>query len=155
MPKLKEGMKAPELGIPDASGKVFKLVDFKGKRAILYFYPKDGTPGCTVEACGFRDGFDAIKKTGAVIIGVSPDSPASHARFVEKQHLPFLLLSDENKEVCKRYGVWAKKKLYGREFMGVLRQTFIIGKTGKIEKIYEKVSPKAHTAEVLSFLNEK
>jgi len=119
---------------------------------VLYFYPKDDTPGCTVEACGFRDGIKKIEKLDAVVLGVSPDPVKAHNKFIEKFSLPFLLLADEDKSICKAYGVWVKKSMYGREYMGVARTTFIIGKDGKIEKVYEKVKPDAHTEEVLEFL---
>jgi peroxiredoxin Q/BCP len=156
MAKVKEGDKAPDFRSKDQNGKEVALKDYKGKnRVILYFYPKDDTPGCTVEACGFRDSFKAIQKEGAVILGVSPDKETSHQKFIDKFKLPFTLLSDEEKELCKSYGVWVKKSMYGREYMGVARTTFIIGKDGKIEKIYEKVKPQGHEEEVLGFLKEK
>ena len=142
---LKEGDKAPE----------FKaLKDLKGKnRVVLYFYPKDDTPGCTVEACSFRDNIKKVQGLDAVVLGVSPDDEASHGKFIEKFKLPFTLLSDTDKKVCEAYGVWVKKSMYGREYMGVARTTFIIGKDGKIGKIYEKVKPEGHAEEVLGFLS--
>lgn len=150
---IEEGMKAPEFTLPASGGKKVSLADFKGKsRVVLYFYPKDDTPGCTVEACGFRDKIKKIEGTGAVVLGVSPDDQASHDRFVEKFKLPFILLSDADKAVCRAYGVWVKKSMYGKEYMGVARTTFVIGKDGKIEKIYEKVKTEAHAEEVLGFL---
>src|SRR3990167_5779491 len=133
---IKEGMKAPEFSLPASSGKEVSLKDYKGKaRVILYFYPKDDTPGCTVEACGFRDAVKRFEKEDAVVLGVSPDGDASHKKFIEKFKLPFILLSDEDKKVCQAYGVWVKKSMYGR-----------------IEKICEKVKPEGHTDEVLSFV---
>ncbi len=153
MPKLKEGTKAPEFSLPASNEKNISLKNFKGKeRVVLYFYPKDDTPGCTVEACGFRDKIKEIEKLDAVLLGVSPDGVKSHNKFIEKFKLPFVLLADEEKEVCKKYGVWVKKSMYGREYMGVARTTFVIGKDGKIQKIYEKVKPEGHNDEVLEFL---
>jgi len=155
MPKPKEGLKAPDFKLPSSEGKDVSLKDFKGKkRVVLYFYPKDDTPGCTVEACGFRDKIRPIKNQEAVVLGVSPDPVEKHNKFIDKYDLPFTLLSDESKKMLKDYGVWIKKSMYGREYMGVARKTFIIGKNGKIEKIYEKVSPKEHNDEVLGFLKE-
>ncbi|MBI3252798.1 MAG: thioredoxin-dependent thiol peroxidase [Candidatus Omnitrophica bacterium] len=152
---LKEGDKAPEFTLPSSGGGDISLKDFKGKeRVVLYFYPKDDTPGCTVEACGFRDGIKKIESLDAVVLGVSPDDTKSHGKFIEKFKLPFILLSDTDKKVCEAYGVWVKKSLYGKEYMGVARTTFIIGKDGRIEKIYEKVKPEAHLAEVLEFLKK-
>ncbi len=153
MTTLKEGIKAPELNLPATNGNKLTLKDFKGKkRVILYFYPRDNTPGCTTEACGFRDNIKAIEKKDAVVLGVSPDGLASHEKFIDKFDLPFILLSDEEKKTCKDYGVWVKKKMYGKEHMGVVRTTFIIGKDGKIEKIYKKVKPVEHSKEILEFL---
>ena len=119
----------------------------------MYFYPKDDTPGCTVEACEFRDNIKKIERSDAVVLGVSPDGVDSHNKFIGKFKLPFLLLSDTEKKICNDYGVWVKKSMYGKEYMGVARTTFIIGKDGKIEKIYEKVKPEGHAAEVLEFLS--
>ena len=153
MSQLKEGDRAPEFKAISNEGKEVSLKDYKGKnRVILYFYPKDDTPGCTVEACSFRDTIKKIEKTDTVVLGVSPDNTKSHNKFIEKFDLPFLLLSDEDKTICKAYGVWVKKSMYGKEYMGVARTTFIIGKDGKIEKIYEKVKPEGHAVEVLDFI---
>ena len=150
---LKEGAQAPEFSLSANHGKTVSLKDFKGKkRVVLYFYPKDDTPGCTVEACGFRDKIKEIENQETIVLGVSPDAEASHHKFVEKFKLPFLLLSDVDKKVCNAYGVWVKKSMYGREYMGVARTTFILGKEGTIEKIYEKVKPEGHNEEVLGFL---
>ena len=154
MPSVKEGAKAPEFTLPSSEGKEISLKDYKGKnRIVLYFYPKDDTPGCTVEACEFRDNIKKMQKSDAVVLGVSPDDLKSHDKFIEKFKLPFVLLSDADKKICEAYGVWVKKSMYGREYMGVARTTFIIGKDGKIEKIYEKVKPEGHAVEVLDFLN--
>lgn len=148
-----EGQKAPDFSLSDQGGKKISISQFKGKSpVVLYFYPKDDTPGCTVEACGFRDGSARIKKTGAVVLGVSPDSPESHRKFIEKFDLPFTLLADEEKALCKAYGVWVKKSMYGREHMGVARTTFVIGQDGVIKKVFEKVKPEGHTREVLEAL---
>lgn len=153
MPKLKEGSKAPAFDVPSSAGRNIKLADYKGEKSVvLYFYPKDDTPGCTVEACGFRDKFKEIEKQGAVILGVSPDGDKAHQKFIGKFNLPFILLSDEDKKVCKAYGVWVKKSMYGKEYMGVARTTFIIGKDGKISKIFEKVKPDGHNLEVIEAL---
>ena len=151
----KEGEKAPAFKLTASNGKEVSLKDYKDKSSVvLYFYPKDDTPGCTVEACSFRDGIKKIEKLNAVVLGVSPDGVSSHNKFIEKFKLPFLLLADEEKKVCNDYGVWVKKSMYGREYMGVARTTFIIGKGGKIEKVFEKVKPDVHTAEVLEFLSQ-
>ena len=152
MPELKEGNKAPDFKAQASNGKEVALKELKGKRVVLYFYPKDNTPGCTVEACEFRDSIKQVEKINAVVLGVSPDSLKSHDSFIDKFKLPFLLLSDPEKEICKAYGVWIKKSMYGREYMGVARRTFIIGEDGKIEIIYEKVTPKGHADEVLEHL---
>lgn len=150
LPKM--GEKAPDFKAPNQEGKTIALKDFKGKSVVIYFYPKDDTPGCTIEACEFRDGMKQIKKAGAVVLGVSPDSVKSHTKFNDKFKLAFDLISDEDKVICKAYGVWAKKKLYGREYMGVLRSTFVINSQGKIARIFENVKPKGHVAEVLEAL---
>jgi peroxiredoxin Q/BCP len=141
---------APEFSLPDQNGHRQTLKNFLGKWVVLYFYPKDDTPGCTKEACGFRDGFALFKREGIVVIGISADSIKKHARFVEKYELPFLLLADEEKAVVEQYGVWAKKKFMGREYMGILRTTFLIDTRGKIAKIYENVKPEEHATEVLA-----
>ena len=146
---------APEINLLASNGKNVSLKDFKGnKNVVLYFYPKDDTSGCTVEACGFRDALKNIKKQDAVILGVSPDGMDSHKKFIEKFQLPFLLLSDEAKKTCQDYGVWVEKSMYGRKYMGVTRTTFIIGKDGKIKKIFEKVKPEGHEEEVLAALKD-
>lgn len=150
---LTVGNKAPDFKALASNGKEVSLKDFAGKkRIVLYFYPKDDTPGCTKEACEFRDNVKAIEKIDAVVLGVSPDNVDSHNKFIQKFKLPFLLLSDEDKAISKAYAVWIKKSMYGREYMGVARSTFIIGKDGKIEKIFEKVKPEGHAEEVLEYL---
>ena len=151
--QIKIGDKAPDITLPAAGGQIVSLKDFKGKKhVVLYFYPKDDTPGCTVEACGFRDHIKAIEGQNAVVLGVSPDGVHKHTKFIEKFDLPFLLLSDEEMKTCQDYGVWVEKSMYGRKYMGVARSTFIINKSGKISKIFEKVKPKDHHTEVLLFL---
>ena len=152
MKELKEGNVAPVFEAVTGEGKPVKLADFKGKTVVLYFYPKDNTPGCTVEACSFRDNFGKLKKRGVVVLGVSADSAESHAKFAKKFSLPFQLLSDAGKKIVNAYGVWVKKKFMGREFMGIERSTFVIGKNGRIQKIFRKVNPKTHLKELLESL---
>src|SRR5262249_27112137 len=130
----------------------FQLSSLKGKRVVVYFYPKADTPGCTVEACEFRDDISAFQKKGAVVIGISPDKPPAQAKFKEKYDLPFTLLADEDKAAAKAYGVWKEKNMYGKKVMGIERTTFVISPEGKIEKIYGKVKAKGHAAEVLNKL---
>lgn len=149
---LNEGDIAPGFSLPDKDGRLVKLSDFQGKRVVLYFYPRDNTPGCSKQACAFRDAFQEISKQGAVIIGISKDSQKSHQNFASKYELPFLLLSDPEREAIESYGVWQLKKLYGKESMGVVRTTFVIDTDGKIEKIYKKVKPDTNAIQVLSYL---
>ncbi len=146
---LKTGDKAPAFTLPDQDGKMHSLKDQKGKWTLLYFYPKDDTPGCTVEACTIRDNYSSFKKMGITVFGISADPVKKHAKFAEKYELPFTLLSDEDKGMIKDYGVWAKKKFMGREYMGILRNSFLIDPQGKIAKIYETVKPAEHAEEVL------
>lgn len=146
---LKEGDKAPAIKAKDENGNSITLKQFLGKKVILYFYPEDDTPVCTVEACNFRDNFSLLKKKGYEIIGVSPNSPESHQKFISKYKLPFTLIADEDKKVINDYGVWGLKKLYGREYMGIQRATFIIDEKGKIEKIIGRVLSKKATDQVL------
>ncbi len=150
---LKIGDKAPAFDVPSSVGKNIALKDFAGdKNVVLYFYPKDDTPGCTVQACGFRDSIKNIEKLDAVVLGVSPDSVKSHDKFISKFQLPFTLLSDEDKKLCQDYGVWVEKSMYGKKYMGVARTTFLIDKKGKIAKIFEKVKPEGHNQEVIDAL---
>lgn len=149
---LSDGDKAPDFTLKDDNGKTIKLSELKGKKVVLYFYPKDDTPGCTKEACSFRDGFKEIQKKGAVVLGVSPDSVESHKKFKGKFNLNFPLLSDEEKKVVNAYGVWKEKSLYGRNYMGVERTTFVIDENGKIKKVFPKVKVDGHFEEVLSEL---
>ncbi len=150
--KLHPGDKAPDISLPDAKGQTRSLREFRGKWVLVYFYPKDDTPGCTKEACGFRDRWAELKKRGVEVIGISADSAKSHAKFEEKYSLPFTLLADTEKEVIKAYGTWGKKKFVGREYMGILRQSFLIGPDGKIVKTYDTVKAAAHAEEVLKDL---
>ena len=152
MNELSVGAKAPSFSAPDQSGKTISLSDFAGKKVVLYFYPKDDTPGCTVEACSFRDDHSAFKKKGAVIIGVSPDSAKSHAKFIEKFTLPFTLLADSDHKIAEAFGVWVEKSMYGKKYMGVERSTFVINAEGKLSAIYRRVKPAEHTADVLAGL---
>lgn len=150
---IKEGNKAPDFSAPDQNGKKVKLSSFKGKKnVVLYFYPKDMTPGCTTEACDFRDQSKKFKNTE--IIGVSIDSPERHQKFIEKYDLPFTLISDVDQKVVNKFGVWQEKKLYGRKFMGIVRSTFIIDKSGVVRKIFPKVKVKGHVDEVREALKE-
>lgn len=149
--KLKRvGIKAPAWKALDQDGKARSSKDYLGKWVILYFYPKDDTPGCTKEACSFRDGFSKFKRAGIEVIGVSVDSVKKHAKFVEKYTLPFTLLSDEDKKIVEAYGVWGMKKFMGREYMGTNRVSYLINPEGKIAKVYEQVKPDAHADEVLA-----
>src|SRR3989344_6287913 len=151
----KENQKAPDFTLPDQNGTKVSLGQFKGKSdVVLYFYPKDDTPGCTIQACGFRDGIKKIEKQNAVVLGVSPDSGASHVKFIQKFKLPFTLLADEEKKVAQAYGVWVEKSMYGKTYMDVARTTFVIGKDGTIRKVFEKVKPEGHTEEVLAVLGK-
>lgn len=151
---LKEGSKAPAFTLPNEKGKKVSLKDFEGKKVVLYFYPKDMTSGCTKEACDFRDAHPDFKKIKAVVLGVSPDSIESHKKFAEKYELPFTLLSDENKKVLEKYGVWKEKSMYGKKYMGVERTTVIIDEKGKIQKIFPKVKVNGHVDEVLEELRK-
>ena len=152
---LKQGDRAPAFSLPADTGETISLKDFKGKPVILYFYPRDDTSGCTVEACEFRDSWKDVTKAGAVVLGVSPDSPRSHQKFRTKYDLPFPLLADEGHEIAEAYGAWGDKSMYGRKYRGILRTTFLIGKNGKITRVFEKVKPKGHAAEVLAALNKE
>lgn len=152
MAALKIGAKAPEFSLPDGDGNIVSLSDFKGKKVVLYFYPKDMTSGCTKEACSFQEHLGAIKKKGAVVIGVSADSPSLHQKFAAKYELSFPLISDEKKEIIKKYGVWQEKSMYGKKYMGIARTTFIIDERGTISHIFPKVKVEGHTQEVLNAL---
>jgi peroxiredoxin Q/BCP len=149
---LKAGDKAPDIRLRTDSGDEFKLSDMKGKRVVLYFYPRADTPGCTTEACEFRDGIKAFAKKGAAVVGISPDKPEAQAKFKQKYDLPFPLLADEDKAAAQAYGVWQEKNMYGKKTMGIVRSTFVIGPDGKIEKVYGKVKAQGHAAQVLGGL---
>jgi len=150
--KLKEGDPAPAFTVETSGGGRVSLADYHGKNVILYFYPKDDTPGCTKEACSFRDHFSELKARGAVVLGVSTDPAKSHDKFVEKFKLPFLLLADTDKKVVLAYGAWGEKSFMGRRYLGTNRVTFLIGPEGKIKKIWPLVKPEAHVAEILAVL---
>lgn len=149
---LKEGDKAPEFNVTDQNGKVHKIADYKGKKLILYFYPKDLTPGCTVESCNLRDNYESLKKDGFEVLGVSADDEKKHQKFIDKHNLPFNLLADTNREVLNNYGVWGEKKFMGKVYDGIHRTTFIIDENGMIEKIINKVKTKNHTEQILNEL---
>jgi len=149
---LKAGDRAPAFTLPADDGSTVSLAGLAGRPVVLYFYPKDDTSGCTTEACGFRDAWADVRATGAVVLGVSPDGVASHARFRAKHRLPFPLLADTDHAVAERYGVWGEKSMYGRKYQGILRTTFLIDAEGRIARVFEKVKPKGHAAEVLAAL---
>jgi peroxiredoxin Q/BCP len=146
----KEGSKAPDFKAVAHDGSPVRLSDFKGRPVVLYFYPKDDTPGCTVQACGFRDLHTQLSRCKAVVLGVSPDSPASHEKFRAKFKLPFTLIADPQHEVAEKYGVWREKSMYGRVYMGIARTTFVIDAGGRIARVFEAVKPKGHDQEVLA-----
>ncbi len=146
---LKEGSTAPPFSTTDAIGKKVRLKDFLGQKVVLYFYPKDDTPGCTKEACSFRDAYSEFASRGIKVLGVSPDSEASHKKFAEKYELPFTLLADKDHSIAEAYGTYGQKKFMGRTYMGVNRTTFLIDGKGKIKKIFTKVKPEEHAQEVL------
>jgi peroxiredoxin Q/BCP len=150
--KLKVGQKAPDFSLPDQTGAIHRLSDYRGRWVLVYFYPRDSTPGCTREACAIRDRFPDFADIDAVVIGISTDSVTSHGTFAAKLDLPFTVLADSGKQVVKRYGVWVKKKRYGREHMGTNRQSFLIDPGGTVAKVYEKVKPAEHATEVLEDL---
>ena len=151
---IKEGSTAPAFKTTDASGETVNLKDYRGQKVVLYFYPKDDTPGCTKEACSFRDSFSKFKKQGIAVLGVSPDGEASHKKFAAKYKLPFTLLADKDRSISETYGVYGEKKFMGRTYMGVHRTTFLIDEKGKIKKVFEKVKPDEHASEVLEAFAE-
>jgi thioredoxin-dependent peroxiredoxin len=152
---LAPGMKAPDFSLPTADGGTFSLKAQKGKKVVLYFYPKDDTSGCTKEACSFRDSYAAFKRKGIVLVGVSTDSVVSHEKFAGKYGLPFTLVSDEKKELVTRYGVWKEKNMYGRKYMGTERTTFVVDENGVIAHVFPKVKVEGHTEEVLKAVGVK
>ena len=151
---LEEGKKAPEITLKDQNGNTVSLDEFMGQKVVVYFYPKDDTTGCTKEACRFRDEFPRFEKLETKVIGISPDSVESHKKFAEKYNLPFTLLSDEGKEAVEAYDVWKQKSMYGRNYMGVERTTYIVDENGQIEKVFPKVKVENHIEEVLKALNK-
>ncbi|MER3497576.1 MAG: thioredoxin-dependent thiol peroxidase [Chitinophagaceae bacterium] len=150
---LKEGNKAPGFSGKDQNGKKISLADFKGKKVVLYFYPEDDTPTCTVQACNLRDNYGLLKKNGFEVIGISPDEEKKHKKFEEKFQLPFTLIADPEHKILEKYGVWDKKKMFGHEYMGVLRTTFVINEKGIIEKIFLRPKNKAHAQEILKAMH--
>lgn len=150
---LEAGTKAPDFTLPDKNGNSVRLSDFRGKKVVLYFYPKDNTPGCTRQACAFAQNYDAFTEKGVVVIGISKDSSASHQKFAQKHALPFLLLSDPELAVIQAYDVWKEKKLYGKTGFGVVRSTYLINEEGVIEKAMPKVKPDTNAAEILAYLD--
>ncbi len=153
MPELKEGDLAPAIKAVDQSGELITLKEYRGKKIVLYFYPKDDTPGCTAESCDLRDNYSQFIEKGFEVIGVSADSEKSHQKFISKYNLPFRLISDEDKKVLKDYNAWGEKKMYGKSYMGVLRKTYIIDEKGYVEKIIEKVKTKEHSRQIFSELS--
>ncbi len=151
--KLKEGVKAPEFSGKNQNGDIISLEEFKGKKVVLYFYPKDNTPGCTAEACDLNDNYGDFKTNGLEVIGVSPDGESSHKKFIEKYGLQFNLIADTDHKIVKDYGVWGEKKMYGKTYMGVNRSTFVIDEKGFIEKIINKVDTKNHSNQIFKELN--
>jgi peroxiredoxin Q/BCP len=151
---IEETQKAPAFSLKNEAGETVKLSAFLGKYVVLYFYPKDDTPGCTTEACGFRDEHTALTRAGAVVLGVSPDPEARHQKFIAKYELPFQLLADIEHSVAEKYGAWGEKSLYGRKFMGIIRSTFLIDPKGKVAKVWPKVKAAGHAEEVLGALRE-
>ena len=149
---VSEGKPAPEFTLEDDAGETVSLSDFRGKPVVLYFYPKDDTPGCTAQACGIRDVYGEFEREGAVVLGVSPDDERSHVKFKEKYELPFTLLADDDHEVAERYGVWGEKKYMGRSYMGVSRTTFVIAPDGTVAEVMENVKPDSHADDVLASL---
>lgn len=152
MALLEEGLKAPEFTSRNQNGDEIKLSDYKGKKVVLYFYPKDNTPGCTTESCNLRDNYSELIDKGLEVIGVSPDNEQSHTKFIAKYDLPFNLVADTEKEMLKAYGAWGLKKMYGKEYEGVLRTTYVIDEEGIILKVFKKVQTKDHTAQILKEL---
>jgi peroxiredoxin Q/BCP len=150
MSSLTEGAKAPAFKGKDQNGKSISLVDYKGKNIVLYFYPKDDTPTCTVQACNLRDNFGLLRNKGLVVIGVSPDDEGKHKKFEQKHELPFPLIADPSLTIIQKYGVWGEKKLYGKKYMGLMRTTFLIDSKGVIRKVFDKPKSKEHAAEILA-----
>ncbi|MCP4583004.1 MAG: thioredoxin-dependent thiol peroxidase [candidate division Zixibacteria bacterium] len=148
------GKPAPDFELPDQFGNKHKLSDYRGKSIVIYFYPKDNTPGCTKEACSFRDSFADYRKAGVEVLGISVDDEKSHEKFIDKYNLPFTLLSDKDKEVVEKYGVWVEKNMYGRKYFGTARKTFLLDKEGVLKYVFGKVKPEHHATDVLEKLSE-
>ena len=155
MALLQVGLKAPDFTAKDQDGKSVTLEEYRGRKVILYFYPKDDTPGCTKEACAFRDNLPNFNKVDAVVLGVSVDGEKAHRKFADKYELPFRLVADDSKSIVEAYGVWGLKKFMGREYMGTSRVTYLIDEEGTIEKVWPKVKPETHAAELLDWLQQK
>ena len=155
MQELTEGTPAPDFSSKDQNGQSIKLSDFRGKKVILFFYPKDNTPGCTKEACAYRDASQNFEANNTVILGVSPDNEKSHKKFIDKFDLPFQLLCDTDKDICEAYGVWVEKSMYGKKYMGVERSTFLIDEDGNLAAVRRKVKPEPHVAEMLELADAK
>jgi peroxiredoxin Q/BCP len=151
---VEPGSPAPSFALPNGDGDTVTLAELHGRKVVLYFYPKDDTPGCTTQACDLRDSWQAIQEAGAVVLGVSPDGPASHTRFAQKFQLPFPLLADEDHAVAEAYGAWGEKSMYGKTYMGIIRSTVIIDGTGVVSHVFPRVKPKGHADKVLAVLNE-
>ncbi len=149
---LQIGTKVLNFSLKDAYGKIHQLSDYLGKKVVIYFYPKDDTPGCTTQACAFRDAYDDFKKSDVVVIGISKDDPKSHKKFIEKYNLPFILLSDEELVVANQFGTWVEKSMYGKAYMGMSRSTFVLNEQGIITHVFEKASPSENASEILSAL---
>ena len=152
--ELKVGAKAPAFSLKNTEGKTVKLSDYKGKKVVIYFYPRDMTPGCTKEACGFRDDYAQLKKRGVEVLGVSADNQASHQKFTDQYSLPFTLLSDPDHEMMEKYGAWGEKRMYGKKFMGILRITYVIDEDGKIAHVFKKVKTDTHSQDVLKVIDQ-
>lgn len=151
---LSVGFKVTDFELPDQYGKIRHLSDYKGKKVVIYFYPKDNTSGCTTQACAFRDEYEAFKSLDVVVIGISKDSPKSHQKFIKDYDLPFILLSDKNAEVAKQFGVYVEKKMFGKTFMGFQRSTFILDEEGKVIHVFKKASPKKNASEIVEILSK-
>jgi peroxiredoxin Q/BCP len=149
---VEEGKPAPDFHLPSDTGETVKLSDFRGKQVVVYFYPKDDTPGCTTQACGIRDAYGEFQREGAVVLGISPDDESSHDKFKDKYNLPFTLLADEGHHVADEYGVWVEKRYAGRKYMGIERSTFVVGEDGTVKKVLRNVKPATHTDDVLAVL---
>jgi peroxiredoxin Q/BCP len=150
---VEEGKPAPDFELKSDSGETVRLSELKGKQVVIYFYPKDDTPGCTTQACGIRDVYGEFERAGAIVLGISPDDEASHAKFKDKYGLPFTLLADDGHQVAEQYGVWGEKKYMGRTYMGVDRSTFVVGEDGNVKKIFPNVKPDTHADNVLAALS--